>query len=449
MEHHVVECSTGGCHALSIDGEGALYAWGENTFGQCGMAPLREELNSFVENDESAAVEDVQVTTESKNPDNDKSKPVLRDLPLAIQRPVRVRGPPQLPSGSKIRFTHVACGWEHSMAISDAGDVYTWGRGDHFQLGFDTDGPQPHAHCPQRVEKLHSRGICAVSGSCGWKHSAILSDKGVVYLWGTNRHGQLGLGDFQSRRYPEALTVAQELTSPVPAIVSRISLLTSSSSESSRSTAVAQVCCGWQFTAVLTAAGAVYAFGSNSHGQLGDAIERNVLKRCTPLLLNMAADDSSRAKEGEYKREDNQRGGYVFQTIACGNSHVLALSSNRELYSWGRGDYGQIGNGSKVKVNSTPKQIHIRDFAGGEKERKVGNRHDVEQIACGAEHSMALCQDGSLYGWGWNEHGNVGNGEKENILFPTKVTWKGEMVPQRKIKRLFCGGAVSGVCVAT
>lgn len=63
----------------------------------------------------------------------------------------------------------------------------------------------------------------------------------------------------------------------------------------------------------------------------------------------------------------------------------------------------------------------------------VLNLENIEDFSCGSEHNLAIqrySRDGrsSLHSWGWNEHGNCGNGSTENILMPTKVALQGTLI---------------------
>ena len=91
-----------------------------------------------------------------------------------------------------IRVKAIACGNWHSLALSEYGDVYSWGWNEHGQLGPSLGEFQPVVSVPTLVEwgKEEDRNFTAISA--GNRHSAALSDKGTVYVWGWNGYGQLG-----------------------------------------------------------------------------------------------------------------------------------------------------------------------------------------------------------------------------------------------------------------
>jgi hypothetical protein len=92
---------------------------------------------------------------------------------------------------------------------------------------------------------------------------------------------------------------------------------------------------------------------------------------------------------------------------AAGQSHVLALSESGNVYAWGSGEYGQIGNG--IKSSSQSPQLVLFD-------------KKVEQISCGRYHSMAVTREGILYAWGCGENGQLGVNSDENKVFPEIVS---------------------------
>ena len=133
----------------------------------------------------------------------------------------------------------------------------------------------------------------------------------------------------------------------------------------------------------LASDGTVYTWGWNQHGQLGNGTTMNsripvaVVTAGTPLA------------------------GKVVSQIAAGNAHALAMTDDGTMYTWGWNQHGQLGNNSTinsslpviVKTTGTP-------LAG-----KV-----VSQIAAGNAHALAMTDDGTMYTWGWNQHGQLGNG---------------------------------------
>ncbi|XP_029986375.1 probable E3 ubiquitin-protein ligase HERC3 [Sphaeramia orbicularis] len=225
---------------------------------------------------------------------------------------------------SRTPVSQVACGSQHSVALTKDGQVYTWGVDSRGQLGLGKKTPVVHS--PEQV-----RGLCSVPVveiTAGGEQSFGLSVSGSVFSWGRNHRGQLGLGDTEDRHTP---THVHSLDMKKTVHVS----------------------CGEDHTAVLTKDGAVFTFGSGQHGQLGHNSFRDELR---PRLV------------AEFW------GSKVTQ-VACGRHHTLALTESKKIYSFGCGEQGQLGRGKKnhravpLPVQLPPGHVdgsNIRNiFAGG------------------------------------------------------------------------------------
>ena len=85
--------------------------------------------------------------------------------------------------------------------------------------------------------------------------------------------------------------------------------------------------------------------------------------------------------------------------IACGESHSLILTADADVYAWGRGFEGQLGLAMSIEVASTPQ--YVKAFYG----RPVAN------VEAGAYFSLAITRDNNLYGWGEARMGQLGLGK--------------------------------------
>ncbi|XP_026222369.1 probable E3 ubiquitin-protein ligase HERC4 [Anabas testudineus] len=193
-----------------------------------------------------------------------------------------------------IPVSQMACGSQHSVALTKDGQVYTWGQDSRGQLGLGkrisgVRSPQ-HLRCVSEIP--------VVQVSAGGEQSFILSVSGGLFSWGRNDCGQLGLGDTTDRHTP---TPVRHLNMKKTVHVS----------------------CGKDHTATLTKDGAVFTFGSGQHGQLGHNSFRNELR---PRLVA------------------ELWGAKVIQ-VACGRYHTLVLTDSRRVYSCGDGEQGQLGHG--------------------------------------------------------------------------------------------------------
>jgi alpha-tubulin suppressor-like RCC1 family protein len=81
-----------------------------------------------------------------------------------------------------MRIRSVSSGFHHGCAVTQAGEVYTWGRGEHGCLGHREFASEP---LPRRVEELWQNGIVVVGASAGAAHTLVASNDGRVYGVGT------------------------------------------------------------------------------------------------------------------------------------------------------------------------------------------------------------------------------------------------------------------------
>jgi len=112
--------------------------------------------------------------------------------------------------------------------------------------------------------------------------------------------------------------------------------------------------------------------------------------------------------------------------ISTGWTHCSALLNNKQVKLWGRNNYGQCCNvefsNHKLIDDNSVQTIEIQS--------------DVKLLT-GSEHCLMLDNEGSVFSWGWNEHGNLGNGTTQNFNTPTKIN----VTETMKIKDIFVGSA--------
>lgn len=239
-------------------------------------------------------------------------------------------------------------GWHHILAVTDGGLVMAWGRNDYGQLG-DGQIVAGGTHGPVTAGGGLT-GAVAVSG--GARHSLAIDGDGALWAWGDNRDGQLGDGDDPEEPHP---------TVPVKVSVD--------------GAVVVQAAAGGAHSLALTEQGEVWAWGDNSHGQLGDGTTEGSR---TPVQV-----------------QANWAGHGEVVDIAAGRAHSLAVLSDGTVWGWGDSDQGQLGtNHCDAAPRMTPFQIP--GLSG------------VATVAAGYSHSLAMTGVGDVWGWGLNDHGQVG-----------------------------------------
>ncbi|GMF24609.1 unnamed protein product [Phytophthora fragariaefolia] len=202
------------------------------------------------------------------------------------------------------------------------------------------------------VEEL--AGKRAADVGCSYFHTAIVMDNGDLYACGCNDYGQLGLGDHLNG----------ELV-PRPIV--------------------------WDIT-ILPVCGAgdggVVAFGKNDHGQLGlDSTSEPVLQ---PTRLAAPLDRA------------------VVPQLSCGYHHTAVVTEDGAVYTFGRNDYGQLGLGHKMHMGRPAVQSLVR--------------MRITQVACGCYHTLALSDDGKVFPFGRNNHGQLGLETSVDCLSPQLIS---------------------------
>jgi alpha-tubulin suppressor-like RCC1 family protein len=98
-------------------------------------------------------------------------------------------------------------------------------------------------------------------------------------------------------------------------------------------------------------------------------------------------------------------GGATWKQVSCGLSHVAAIKTDGTLWTWGYAAYGRLGGNSTVGIRLVP----ATTFAGGT---------NWKQVSAGALHTAAIKTDGTLWVWGYAYDGALGNGSLTNALTP-------------------------------
>lgn len=304
------------------------------------------------------------------------------------------------PVRSLRNVVHISCGGGQqgcTAAVTAEGALFTFGNNFRGRLGH---GDGPAAREPRRVEALAREFVIGVA--CGIDHTGALVDGGRVFLWGSNRRGQLGRGHVGA---DSVCFMPAEAPLPAPAH---------------------QIDSEYEYSAAVLADGRLLTWGSNEHGKLG---------------VGHSADS--------LRPEEVQIGGAV-SSVSLGSLYAGAVGAGGELFMWGYGGHGNLGLGNR-KTIGIPAQIDIvepvvmvsctrgQDGCKGGLNPKDGGHegpHTVVVGVSGALYTMGTCHKGLLcnlgskdgaFGKPWDElrpyrvGGPLRNGGKDPPISPLAV----------------------------
>jgi alpha-tubulin suppressor-like RCC1 family protein len=252
----------------------------------------------------------------------------------------------------------VSSGIYHISAIKTDGTLWTCGYNNNGQLGDNTVGTGQHKSSP----------VQTVAGGTNWKQvscgesgfvGAIKTD-GTLWLWGYNSNEQLGDN-----------TVASK-SSPVQTVAG--------------GTNWKQVSMGNYYSAAIKTDGTLWLWGSNQYGQLGD---NSVTQRNSPVQTVAS--------------------GTNWKQVSCGQTFTSVIKTDGTLWLWGSNQYGQLGNNNSSGSSiSSPIQT-------------VASGTNWKQVNCGYVHTTAIKTDGTLWTWGKNNLGQLGDNTTTNYSSPIQT----------------------------
>ncbi|MDH5718124.1 MAG: DUF4215 domain-containing protein, partial [Spirochaetia bacterium] len=308
-----IQITPGMNHTVAIKADGTLWAWGNNDYGQLG--------------------------------DGTKSE---RSVPIQI--------------GYGNNWSKISAGFYHSLAIKTDGTLWAWGKNFSGRLG---DGTTTDRYAPVQIGSATNWNYISAGGF----HSMALNSNGEIYAWGYNAYGQLGNGSVSNLLIPTKIGTA----------------------------AWVDISCGENFSTGIQSDGTLWAWGRNNYGQLGDNSTVNVT--------------TGPAKIGTLT---------TWIKVSAGAFHVIALQSsggNTTLWSWGNNEYGQLGQNIAIDAGSACASGNNCILSPAQESTLSNNWQNID---AGGFHNMATQSDGTLWVWGFNGWGILGNGTQTHERQPIK-----------------------------
>ena len=320
-------------------------------------------------------------------------------------------------------FQSVAAGRDHSCALTTDNTVWCWGGNASGQRanGEMSSLPQP---VPKQIEDTKQPGEWQSLASGATHNCGIKSDHSL-WCWGNNKAGQLAIDlAIEASPYPQQETTHNNDWSTRPnalALGSNFSCAlklikkstgdentlwcwgsnTYSPSTSTKNPQPAQV--GSTSDWVAITAGTHHACGIRSNGELlcwGDNSTKQLGR----------GEDNSVSLDPNPQRV-NETG--PWRAVSAGLSHTCAIKSDESLWCWGNNYKGAVGNGELP--NTSQRKTHAQPLPIGINNKKW------RALAAGMDHTCAIDSDDTLWCWGSNIYGQLGNNTTQSLSEPTAI----------------------------
>jgi len=316
----------------------------------------------------------------------------------------------------------LASGDQHTALMASGGQVHSWGNNQHGQRGMGTTQLSEYTTPPDMVSITAAPLTALAAGSAS---TLALDNTGAVWSWGLNEHGQLGVDSLTYEfNAPQKITaLAGKVTRIAAGDANGLALddqgalwawgwngwgqigdgtkapaygrvgdklqPTRVKLEALGNARIVDIAQGWATSALLDNAGRIWTWGYNEHGEIGNGTGGTGAYELLPKLADLSPLDNAYPVDIEWGRYNG-----------------LALDNTGRLWSWGWNNVGQLGTG-KTTDAQRPEQVQIST--------------PVTQFAAGAQHGLALDNQGVLWAWGLNSNYQLGDGTRKDSRIPVRV----------------------------
>ena len=286
-----------------------------------------------------------------------------------------------------------------TIAIKTDGTLWTWGLGTSGELGNNTNTNR-------------STPVTTFAGGTNWKslsssgyigsYNAAIKTDGSLWTWGSSLFGMLGTNNTTTRSTPVTTFAGGNNWKSLACGGGHMGAIKTdgtlwmwgqngtigplginfSGTDNHRNTPVTtfaggnnwkQVSCGGGFSAAIKTDGTLWVWGNGADGRLGT---NNTINRSTPVTTFAGGND--------------------WKQVSAGRNNTAAIKTDGSLWVWGLNNNGKLGDNTII-TRSTP----VTTFTGG---------NNWKQVSCGGrDHTAAVKTDGTLWTWGGNVFGQLGN----------------------------------------
>jgi len=439
-----IRLAAGENHTIFLNSDGTLWAWGSNSSGQLGDGTDVDKnipIPLGADNDWACAAAGIDHTVALKTDGTLWAWGSNSDHKLGIDTyPYSGKDIPTK-IGIDGDWSKVAAGSGHTVAIKTDGTLWYWGRCRYVgylstpsQYGHDSDWAFVAAGFGDPVA-IKTNGTLWVLGkgkvgldadwsfaATGYGHKVAIKTDGTLWAWGSNGSGQLGDGTNIAKSIPNQIGTDNDWAWTAAGYSHTVAIKTNGTlwacgmntwrteedgasinfgntptqigTDSDWDSAAA----GGSHTTAMKRDGTTWTFGLNNYGQLGDGTrpEKN-----TPV---QAGNDSG------------------WTSLSIEKFHTAAVKADGTLWAWGMNTWGQLGDGSNIDKN-TPTRIGtdsnwLTAAVGGSSYNWL---HTHITVLVTNSHTAAVKTDGTLWAWGSNNSGQLGDGTNIAKNTPTKI----------------------------
>ncbi len=329
--------SAGTFYTMVITEDGQLFAFGLNNYGQLGLGDRNDEDNIVRLPTQVPRFRDIRVKAVSTGSgwhtmvitENSQLFAFGRneDGQLGLGDRNNRNDPIPIPRFRDMKVKAVSIGENHTMVITEDGQLLAFGSNEDGQLGV---GDRDNRDEPTQVPMFENVRVKAVSAG-GSGHTMVITETDQLFAFGNNEEGQLGLGHKNVVYYPTQVPVFRDMKVKV-------------------------VSAGVAHTMVMTENGQLFAFGSNFYGQLGLG---DVDDRSEPIQVLKFRDTKIKA-------------------VSASQSYTMVITEDEQLYAFGFNLHGQLGLDDRPSLVELPTQIpRFRDMR-------------VKAVSAGNNHTMVI-----------------------------------------------------------
>ena len=247
------------------------------------------------------------------------------------------------------KITKVVSGNDHTVALTESGDIYTWGCADQGQLGrvagyFSSRGGRrglDFVLVPRKVRLRRETKFKDISAG-SFCTFAVTRDTEVVYVWGLNNYGQLATGDTNSPYFPKKSQALSDLNTNIDRPI--------------------RIASGQHHSIFSTADGKVYSVGRADYGRLG--LGENATDKTLPAEVHALSE-------------------HKVQGVSCGEVVSFGVTEEGQVFSWGMGSCLQLGSGNDDDVLE-PILVEGKNLVVAE--------HEVLNVEAGGQHTLILAR---------------------------------------------------------